>query len=234
LLAVITRDGMVSISSGAATFMAWALGRELDPDRPRTANLSAITVGLALTVLAIAGRLNLQDVLLAALVTGALMVTARVMTRSTGIPITVLDALTLIAIALGSGLIEPKVGVIVVAVAALGLALDRAFEHHPYLANWCWFGFTFLALTGLVFLWNSGPWLAWTGIVFALGTLNFVLALRSKPSSSSDIGTKLEPSRVAVATMLVFVAATGVASQGLPVAVIGLLAVGLWRLWIHP
>jgi hypothetical protein len=234
LLAVITRDGLISIVSGAATFSAWALGRELDPDRPRTANLSAITVGLALTGFAIAGRLNLQEVLLGALVTGALMVTARVMTRSTGIPTTVLDALTLIAIALGSGLIEPKVGLIVIAVSALSLALDRAFEHHPYLANWCWIGFTFFALTGLVFLWNSGPWLALTGIVFVLGTLNFDLALRSKPSSSTDIGTRLEPARIAVATMLVFVAATSVASQGLPLAIIGLLAVGLWRLWMHP
>ena len=230
---LITRDGWISILSSAATFSAWALGRELDPDRPRTANLSAITVALVLNALAFNGFLVFKDVFLAAITTGSMMVSARVMTRSTGLAATALDAAALFAVALGSGLVNPQVAAILVAVATLGIVLDRAFDHHPYLANWCWFGFASFTLTGFYFLWSSGSWLALTGIVFALGTLNFVLALKSIPISSSDQGTKLEPSRLAMATVLVFLAAIGLASQGLPVVIMGLLAVGLWRLWMH-
>jgi hypothetical protein len=233
LVAVITRDGLISILSGATAFSAWALGRELDPDRPRTANLSAITVGLVLCVLAFTGHLILQDTLLGAVVTGALMVIARVMTRSTGHTTTALDTAALFTVALGSGLVDTKVAVILVAVATLGITLDRILEHRPYLANWRWFGFASFALMALSFPWNSGTWLALTGIVFVVGTLNIVLALKSTPSSSSDIGTRLEPSRLVVANVLVHLMATGLASQGLPVAIIGLLAVGVWRLWLH-
>jgi hypothetical protein len=233
LVAIVTRDLPLAILCGATTFSAWALGRELDPDRPRTANLSTITVALVLGVVALAGLLILKDVLLGVMITGSMMVTARLMTRSTGLAATALDAAALFAVALGSGLVSSEVAAILVAVAALGIILDRAFEHHPYLANWCWFGFASFALTAFYFFWTSGPWLALTGIVFAIGTLNFMLALKSIPFSSSDLGTKLEPSRLAVATVLVFLAGTGLASQGLPLAMIGLLAVGLWRLWMH-
>ena len=234
VVAMFTRDVSIAFFSAAATFCAWALGRELDPDRPRTANLSAITVGLVLGVFAFNNRLILQDVLLGAIVTGSMMVIARTMTRSTGLRATALDAAALFAVALGSGLVDPRVGVILVAVATLGIVLDRALERHPRLANWSWFGFASFALTGLYFLWSSGTWLALTGIVFAVGTLNVVLALKSTPSSSSDLGTALEPSRIVVANLLVSLAATGLAGHGLPLAIIGLLTVGLWRLWLCP
>jgi uncharacterized membrane protein YjgN (DUF898 family) len=36
LVAVFSGDMLLAILSGATTFPAWALGRELDPDRPRT------------------------------------------------------------------------------------------------------------------------------------------------------------------------------------------------------
>jgi hypothetical protein len=233
LVAGITKDVSIAILCAATTFSAWALGRELDPDRPRTANLSAITVGLILTVLAFNGRLILQDALLGALVTATMMVIARVMTRSTGLAATALDAAALFVVAFGSGLVNPQVAVILVVVATLGIVLDRAFEHHPYLANWCWFGFATFALTALYFFWSSGPWLALTAVVFAVATLNFMLSLRSNPKSLSDLGTRLEPSRIAVANVFVFLAATGLANHGLPFAIVGLLTVGLWRLWLH-
>jgi hypothetical protein len=234
LLAAITRDGSISMLSGAITFSTWALGRELDPDRPRTANLSAITAGLVLGVLAINGRLLLHDVLLGAIVTVALMVTTRVMTRTTGLSATAFDAATLLAVAFGSVLVEPNVAVVLVALAALSIILDRALEHHPYLANWCWFGFASFAFTGFCLLLNSGTWLLLTGFVFCIGTLGVVLSLRSTPSSRSDTGTKLEPARIVVANMLGALAMTALASQGMPVAIVGLLAVGLWRLWTYP
>jgi hypothetical protein len=233
LVAIISRDMLLAFLSGATTFSAWALGRELDPDRPCTANLSVITVGLVLSVLAFNDRLNLEDVLLGAIVTGSMMVLARVMTRSTGLAATTLDAAALLALALGSGLVDPRVAVDLVAIATLGIILDRALEHHPYLANWCWFGFATYAIVALYFLWGSGS-LVPTGIVFALGTLNVVLALRSTPSSLSDIGIRLEPSRLVVASVLVSLAAIGLASQGMSVALVGLLSVGMWRLWLHP
>jgi hypothetical protein len=234
LVAIISRDMLLAFFSGATTFSAWAIGRELDPDRPRTANLSVITVGLVLSVLAFNNRLNLQDVLLGAIVTGSMMVMARVMTRSTGLAATVFDAAALLAVALGSGLVDPRVAVILVAIATLGIILDRTLEHHPYLENWSWLGYVSFALTALYFLWSSGTWLVLTGIVFAVGTLNIVLTSKFTPSSLSDIGTRLEPSRLVVANVLVFLAAIGLASQGMSVAIVGLLSVGLWRLWLHP
>jgi hypothetical protein len=233
-LAIISRDGAIALLSGVTSFFAWALGRELDPDRPRTANLSAITVGLVLGVLAINDRLLLHDLLLGAIVTVALMVNARVMTRTTGLSATAFDAATLLAVAFGSVLVEPEVAVVLVALAALGIVLDRALEHHPYLANWCWFGFASFAFTGFCLLLNSGTWLLLTGLVFCAGTLSVVLSLKSKPSSRSDTGTKLEPSRIAVANMLGALSMTALASQGMPVALVGLLAVGLWSLWRYP
>jgi hypothetical protein len=234
LVAVITRDLSIGFLSGATTFSAWALGRELDPDRPRTANLSVITVGLVMSVLAINGLLMLQDALLGTIVTGSMMVIARAMTRSTGLAATTLDAAALVAVALGSGLLEPRVAMILVAAATLEIILDRALEHHPYLANWSWLGYMSFALTALYFLWSSGTWLALTGIVFAVGALNIVLATKFTPNSRSDLGTRLEPSRLVVATVLVSLAAIGLASQGLPIAIVGLLSVSLWRLWLHP
>ena len=56
LVALITRDFLIAVSCGVTTFSTWALGRELDPDRPRTANLSAITVGLVFGLLALMTR----------------------------------------------------------------------------------------------------------------------------------------------------------------------------------
>jgi hypothetical protein len=234
LVAIISRDVPLAFISGATPFSAWALGRELDPDRPRTANLSAITVGLVLSVLAFSDRLNPEDALLGAIVTGSMMVMTRLMTRSTGLAATTLDAAALVAVALGSGLADPQVAVVLVAIATLGIILERTLEHHPYLANGSWLGYVSFALTALYFLWSSGTWLALTGIVFTIGTLNIVLTSKFTPSSLSDIGTRLEPSRLVVASVLVSLAAIGLASQGMSVALVGLLSVGLWRLWLEP
>ena len=234
VVAIFARDVWVAFFSAAATFCTWALGREMDPDRSRTANLGAITMGLVLSVFALNNRLVLRDVVLGAVVTGSMMVIARALTRSTGLGATALDVATLFAVALGSGLIDPQVGVILVAVATLGIAVDRALEQHPYLGNWRWFGFTLFAFIGAYFVWRSGPWLAPTGFVLALGTLNIVLALNSEPSSRSDRGTRFEPSRFIVANLLVSLAATALISHGLPLAIVGLLAVGLWKIWPHP
>ena len=234
LVAVITRDFLIAVSCGATTFSTWALGRELDPDRPRTANLSAITVSLVFSILALTGRLIIHDTLLGTLVTGTLMVVARTMTRSTGLGATVFDAFAVFAVALGVGLIDPKSGLILVAIATVCIVMDRALEQYPYLANWQHFAFAFFAMTTLLFLLFSGPWAMLTGFVLIVGTLNIWMALKFTPRSSSDIGTKLEPCRITMANALVFLAATCLASLGVVVAVVGLLAVGLWGLRQHP
>jgi hypothetical protein len=76
------------ISAGLATFLAWALGRELDPDRPWTAGAAAVATGaVSLAIPAEAGTL------------AVLLVAARVTLRPTGLPPTVLDLVGLTVVA---------------------------------------------------------------------------------------------------------------------------------------
>jgi len=91
--------GLVSgawLASGAwaglaalAVFLAWALCRELDPDRERVAFLAA---ALALIGLAVTGLPDIAGLF-------ALLLAVRVLNRTTGIPATPLDALLLFALA---------------------------------------------------------------------------------------------------------------------------------------
>jgi hypothetical protein len=231
VLTVISRDGPISLLSGATTFFAWALGRELDPDRPRTANLAALTVGMVLSLLAFNRHLVFWDVLWGTIGTAMLMVVARLLTRSTGVTTTPFDVASLLTLSIGFVLVNQRIGLLLLTATIASIILDRVLAHHSYLANRTDFGLAFCGLTALFILWNSGPWQTLTGVTIILGTVNIFLTFRSPHTSRADTGIKLEPSRLVVAKMLIWATATGLASQGKTVGVVAVLAVGLWSLW---
>lgn len=76
-------------NAGVTVFLAWAIAREVDPDRVQAANLAA--------VLAVAGRLLAGPGNLAALV--MLLLAIRITLRSTGLSPTVLDGFLFLPVA---------------------------------------------------------------------------------------------------------------------------------------
>ncbi|MFW2339967.1 MAG: hypothetical protein ACN4GK_07945 [Acidimicrobiia bacterium] len=87
-------DGLgAGFTAGVGAFLAWAIARELDPDRPRSAAISGIFAGAA--IILVGGVLLLP--------TTVVLVTARVLHRSTGLPPTVFDLIALPAVAFVSG-----------------------------------------------------------------------------------------------------------------------------------
>ena len=77
----------LAFNAGVGSFLGWALAREIDPDRPNSAALSGALTGAAI---ALGGASLLLPVAL-------ILVTARVLHRSTGLPPTLLDLVALIA-----------------------------------------------------------------------------------------------------------------------------------------
>ena len=83
----------LAFNAGVGSFLGWALAREIDPDRPNSASLSGALTGAAI---ALGGRSLLLPVTL-------ILVTARVLHRSTGVPPTLLDLVALIGVAYAGG-----------------------------------------------------------------------------------------------------------------------------------
>lgn len=78
-----------AFNAGAGSFLGWALAREIDPDRPNSAVLSGALTG---TTIALLGPSLLLPVVL-------VLVVARLLHRSTGLPPTLFDLLALIGVA---------------------------------------------------------------------------------------------------------------------------------------
>jgi hypothetical protein len=106
-------SALMGAAAGAAAFLGWAAGRELDPDRPWTAGVAAVAAGL----LVISGRPSLAQ-------TALLMVTARVVTRSTGLQPTVVDRAVVVA---GAGYVASTVGGFPVAVVGAAMMAADGF-----------------------------------------------------------------------------------------------------------
>ncbi|MCB2223939.1 MAG: hypothetical protein KQH83_07160 [Actinobacteria bacterium] len=85
--------------AGGAAFLAWALGRELDPDRPWTAGLAAV---LAAAILG-AGIPSLW-------VAFAVLMAARVASRSTGVAPGPVDLAVLVGVSAGAGATDTGLG----------------------------------------------------------------------------------------------------------------------------
>jgi hypothetical protein len=210
-----------AISLGGATFLAWAIGREIDPDRPLTASVAA-PLAMASAWVDIEG--GHPPALGALYVT---LVATRVIVRTTGRPPTALD------LALHVGLVGWLSTHSLAWVAGLALAvvvvLDTKMEP-PAPQRQLWWG----ALLGLVatlaagILWEPPVWQApsvgeWIPMV--VGLTGALFLLRSEhPFSVGDHGHEpLRPRRVvagravvvavAIATALIG-GATGVGALG--------------------
>ena len=83
----------LALNAGVGSFLGWALAREIDPDRPNSAALSGALTGAAI---ALGGQSLLLPVAL-------ILMTARVLHRSTGLPPTLLDLVALVGVAYAGG-----------------------------------------------------------------------------------------------------------------------------------
>jgi hypothetical protein len=101
------------VLTGGAAFLAWAIGREIDPDRTSTA---AVAAPLAAAAVA-AGRPSLWSA-------AAALLAARVLVRSTGVPPKPADLATVTVVAAGAAGTSAA-GLPVGLIAAAGLVLDR-------------------------------------------------------------------------------------------------------------
>lgn len=154
LIGLLTHSALEAIAGALWVFATWALGRELDPDQPRTATSSA---GWLLFLLVLAPALRFYMVHGMA-VTGALMMVARLLGRTTGLKTTPLDLFTLVLMTPLLGLVGSK------ALWPLGLAaggalfLDAAYDQKPPRG---WLGLGLAVLGGVL--------LGWLGRIFRPG-----------------------------------------------------------------
>ncbi len=177
-------------NAAVSTFLAWALARELDPDRPRSANVAAVLAGLAPVAFGEAALAGLF----------ALLLGARVLVRSTGLPPTPLEALALVGLAF----LSARAGAGWPAGLLLAFALARDHRLSPGGPSWeLAFGFlAALAATASVTLAQAlaGPWIRpGLGALAAAGagTIAGVMARPYLPISRADLtGGVLQPRRL--------------------------------------
>lgn len=193
---------------GAAGFLAWALTRELDPDHPYSAFLSA-TLALGLAPLATPGILTSFWALLA----------LRMLNRSPGTP-TQVDAILTIILALWASWQGTWIAGILTAAILLADARLPEPGKHARLAP--------VPLLGILLAWPHqsawGPTWIHASIALAIPML-----IWNHTTSRSDRGTLMHPQRVmaAVVTGMVIVLVEPV--SGIAVAS-ALAAGGLWRI----
>lgn len=168
-----------ALSSLLAAFLAWALGRELDPDRPWTAGVAAVGAGaVSLAFPPEAGAL------------AVVLVAARIVVRSTGLPPTTLDLVAVTALA--AFFARSPSGWAAGMALAFALARDTTL---PQPAERTQLGFA-AATAVLVTLIASfsdalgGPWMApdaYEVTIAALGVIAGVTLPREIPISECDM-----------------------------------------------
>jgi hypothetical protein len=166
------------ISAGFTTFLAWAMGRELDPDRPWTAGVAAVAAGaVSLAIPAEAGTL------------AVLMVAARVLLRPTGLAPTLVDLLGLTAVA--GFFARTPAGWAAGMALAFALARDTAL---PQPAERTQLGFaaaTAVLVTAVASLTDAlgGPWQApdaYEATIAAIGLIAGITLPRETPQTRCD------------------------------------------------
>ncbi len=201
--------GSAALAAGAGTFLAWALGRELDPDAPVTAFVAGLaTIATTLWL----GSPNL-------LMMAGILFIGRVLLRPTGHPPRLLDLAGLLGLGVFLGTRPGGWGIALV--LAFALARDRQLpgEHARFarlVAALIAGGATAAAVSTGLDVWSPPTQGAW-----ALLVVGFVAAMstRSRPSLSSLADTTrepLDPRRLASARRVVLVgllAAAAVAGQ---------------------
>ncbi|MDX1600319.1 MAG: hypothetical protein R3191_02265 [Anaerolineales bacterium] len=103
--------GIAAFTTGAAVFLGWAIGRELDPDHPRSALMAGIGSGAAALMV---GSPSI-------IISGWALVMTRLIARTTGAPAKPLDALGVLGVGVWLGLERTPV---FTGLTALGLAID--------------------------------------------------------------------------------------------------------------
>ncbi len=223
--------GLESVGGALWAFAVWALAREFDPDEPRTAIIAGALTGAFVIGLAWMGRLGSPRALEGMVATGALMVAARVLVRSTGEKTRWTDAITLGLGGLVAALIASS------SVWFLGLLLGAALLWDAYRDDDTPRGLVGAALGALGAV--LGAWLgrersvgleplwvdtaAW--VIVALGLVLGASGARKPCRSPCDNGSPLDQMRVLAARIAVLVGTLAVAVLVSPVVALGLALV---------
>lgn len=194
---VVGNDGFslwAAISIGAGVFLAWAIGREIDPDHSNTA---AIAMGLALLA-ALTGAPSAGVAVVA-------LLAVRLLAGTTGWPLTNVDVVV-VAVAASYGATRPEAWGASLALI-IGTAVDARAFARPVLARTALVG-----LAALIGLWIGGiPDLefAATDVWWVVAVLVVLGAIVPSPplSSTTDRGSRVISSdgitaaRIAAAAM---------------------------------
>lgn len=222
-----------AFQSGGTVFLTWALTRELDPDPPATSVVAAIAAGVV--------TVWTGDASLIAL--GGLLMTARMLTRSTG-SWPLLTDIVIIGAGVGIFARSPVTWASGLAVAA-AVALDTAMAHpapryHVWLAAAIGVAVTLSAVISHALPRAWSPPDIPTLIIASLGALAGLLTPVLPLSSFSDFrNTRLDPNRLRAARRLVVASlALGIVAGGAATgatswpAWLALVIVALFRVFI--
>ncbi len=196
------------VRAGLAVFLAWALGREIDPDDPRSAALGAPLALLALLV----GRPALAAVV-------AALIAMRVTLRPTGVPSRPLDLAVLVGAS--AYMATRPTGLVAVAALAAAAALDTALSD-PGPTWHRWVVPAVLAVGGLAFGF-AGQWAEFEApdlgglLIGSAGVVSaaFLVVATPAPMSVGDhTRRRLHRSRLRAARLLGLAIALGYAAAG--------------------
>ena len=179
-----------AFATGLATFAAWAIARELDPDRPRSATVAALLVPIAVLTVGTPAPAPLF----------AALMSVRILVRTTGLPpkTTDLAVLTIGAIAIA----DTPAGWAASILLAFAMVRDAALPGEPPTNAGLWGAVLAVGVTARVALADGlGAWDVPTGVslvVFGAGLAGALLVLRPIPVLSLGDFTKipLEPVRL--------------------------------------
>lgn len=200
--AVDPNDLRRAVSTGLATFAVWAIARELDPDRPRSAVLAAVAAPAAALALGTPAPAPLFLV----------MVTLRILVRSTGFPPKTTDLAVLVVAAVAFG--DTPWGWAAGILLAFAMVRDAALPGDPPPNVGLWGAALAVGVTARVALSESlGAWEQPEPaglVVLAAGLAGAVVVVRPIPVLAVADWTKvsLDPSRLREASLFGILAGT--------------------------
>lgn len=230
-----TRDLGGAVSTGGAALAAWTIGREIDPDRPRSAVVAAVLAALAGVFVGTPAAAPLFVVL----------VTTRLVTRTTGLPPKMTD---LAAVTAGTILFaHTPWGWAAGIVLAFAMVRDAALPGEPPHNPGLWglglaVGVTIrVALAGALGRWplpDSPEW-----VVLLAGVVTAAVVTQPEPVLAFADWTKeplqavrLRESRIfaAASALLAFVAAGGAGVIAFAPLLLCFVAIAVERLFLRP